>query len=185
MFTYEVRLGHAGERWSTAQGRFGPPLRVAGVQHPPPPLACQAARVKAQIRVRAPFATAVLNGRHVRPPFPKTRLWALLYARVRQADADAWRNLLLLKRPLAHRIDHPELAPILAASPPQLYGDTAFAEADVEQELRARGLPADAPLTVLVAEFLTEPDIPDPVGVNLGHARLLRVSPLAPVPEAC
>ena len=45
-FVYEVRLGHKAGRWCTAQGRFGPPLRVAGVQHPAPPLTCQAARSK-------------------------------------------------------------------------------------------------------------------------------------------
>jgi hypothetical protein len=28
-FVYELRLGHDGSRWSTAQGRFGRPLRVA------------------------------------------------------------------------------------------------------------------------------------------------------------
>ena len=100
MFTYEVRLGHTDERWSTAHGRFGPPLRVAGVQHPPPPLVCQAARGLDFIRVRAAFATPVQDGRHVRPLLPKTRLWALLYARVEQADAVAWRNLLLLRTPL-------------------------------------------------------------------------------------
>ena len=36
MFAYEIRVGHQ-KRWSTAQARFGPPLRVAGVQHPAPP----------------------------------------------------------------------------------------------------------------------------------------------------
>lgn len=185
MFTYEVRLGHTGARWSTAQGRFGPPLRVAGVQHPPPPLACQAARVDSEIQVRAPFATPVHDGRHVRPAIPKTRLWALLYARVQQTDAAAWRNLLLLKRPLRPRIDHPERPEPQEAAPPQLHGDTAFAQAEVDQELRARGLAPDASVTVLVAEFLSEPDISDPLGVNLGHARMLRVSPLVTVPDAC
>ena len=24
LFTYEIRIGHSGARWSTAQGRFGP-----------------------------------------------------------------------------------------------------------------------------------------------------------------
>jgi hypothetical protein len=65
-------LGHAGARWSTAQGRFGPPLRIAGVQHPAPPLACQVVRIKGAIHVRAPFVTAVLGGRHLRPHPPKT-----------------------------------------------------------------------------------------------------------------
>jgi hypothetical protein len=35
-WTYELRVGHAGtglSNWSTAQARFGRPLRVAGMQH--------------------------------------------------------------------------------------------------------------------------------------------------------
>ncbi|MBV8066514.1 MAG: hypothetical protein JO113_00955, partial [Candidatus Eremiobacteraeota bacterium] len=48
-YTYELRVGHAGpigdsRWWSTANGRFGSPLRVAGVQQPAPPLTCQAGR---------------------------------------------------------------------------------------------------------------------------------------------
>ena len=35
-WTYEIRCGHL--LWSTAQGRFGRPLRVSGVQHPCPAL---------------------------------------------------------------------------------------------------------------------------------------------------
>ena len=34
IFTYEFRAGHDKRRWCTARGRFGPPLRVTGVQHP-------------------------------------------------------------------------------------------------------------------------------------------------------
>src|SRR5947208_14872907 len=66
-FVYEVRVGHTGSRWCTAQSRFGPMLRVAGVQHPAPPLVCQAARGKSEILVRAPFATPVLNGANIQP----------------------------------------------------------------------------------------------------------------------
>jgi hypothetical protein len=182
LFTYEVRLGHAGARWSTAQGRFGPPLRIAGVQHPAPPLACQVARVKGAIHVRAPFATAVLGGRHLRPHPPKTRLWAVLYARVRQADATAWRNLMLLRSAL--RLPQ-EVRQAREALPPRLYGERIFDESEVRQALARRGLSADAPLTALVVEFHTEPEIRDPLGANLGHARMLRVSPLVPVPDAC
>jgi hypothetical protein len=48
-WSYEFRVGHAGPSgdlrwWSTANGRFGHPLRVVGVQHPPPPLTCHAGR---------------------------------------------------------------------------------------------------------------------------------------------
>lgn len=55
-WTYELRVGHAGdphaphqEWWSTAQGRFGRLLRVNGVQHPAPTLLCRAGRVAVPI----------------------------------------------------------------------------------------------------------------------------------------
>jgi len=184
LFTYEVRLGHADGRWSTAQGRFGPPLRVAGVQHPPPPLVCQAARGSDAVRVRAAFATPIQDGRQVRPRVPRTRLWALLYARVAQVDAAGWRNLMLLRTPLAPLGDL-QFVPPPDTAPPLLYGEGRFALAQVQQSLLRHGLAADAPLTTLVVEFQTEPEIEDPLGRNLGHARMLRVSPLVPVPDAC
>ena len=185
MFTYEVRLGHTDERWSTAHGRFGPPLRVAGVQHPPPPLVCEAARGLDEIRVRAAFATPVQDGRHVRPLVPKTQLWALLYARVEQADAVAWRNLLLLRTPLFPPVGNAVLSPLRNAQPPLLYGTGNFPLTEVRRVLRRRGLADAAPLTALVAEFHTQPEIEDPLGTRLGHARMLRVSPLVPIPDAC
>ena len=70
-------------------------------------------------------------------------------------------------------------------SPPLLYGEGRFALPQVQQSLLRHGLAADAPLTALVVEFQTEPEIEDPLGKNLGHARMLRVSPLVPVPAAC
>ena len=68
---------------------------IAGVQHPAPPLECQAARGKTHILVRAPFATPVYQGRNMRPRHPRSDMWSLLYARVRQVDAEAWRNVLI------------------------------------------------------------------------------------------
>jgi hypothetical protein len=49
-WTYELRIGHAGTPgdlrwWSTANARFGSPLRVVGVQHPAPRLVCHAGRI--------------------------------------------------------------------------------------------------------------------------------------------
>lgn len=41
-FTYEVRVGYKEDVWSTAQGRYGSPLKVNGVQHPAPNLHCTA-----------------------------------------------------------------------------------------------------------------------------------------------
>src|SRR5205085_9184626 len=78
-WTYEIRLAHVG-MWSTALGRFGPPLRVAGVQHPPPALTCAASRTKDAVTVTAPFAAPVLDGVSVQPPAPFSSMWALLYA---------------------------------------------------------------------------------------------------------
>src|SRR5207302_10852471 len=43
-FTYELRVGHTDGIWSTAQGRYGHPARVNGVQHPAPPLKCLVTR---------------------------------------------------------------------------------------------------------------------------------------------
>jgi hypothetical protein len=56
-FTYEFRVGHAGDPhdtrwWSTAQGRFGRPLRVSGVQHPAPPLVCRAGRIRESLNAK-------------------------------------------------------------------------------------------------------------------------------------
>ncbi|RYZ55319.1 MAG: hypothetical protein EOP49_03065 [Sphingobacteriales bacterium] len=42
-FTYEIRVGYKPEVWSTAQARFGRPLKANGVQHPAPNLYCTAA----------------------------------------------------------------------------------------------------------------------------------------------
>jgi hypothetical protein len=63
-YTYEFRVGHAGDPhdhrwWSTAQGRYGRPLRVSGVQHPAPALVCRAGRLREFI----PAATKTPKGK--------------------------------------------------------------------------------------------------------------------------
>ncbi|WP_316829605.1 hypothetical protein [Pedobacter aquatilis] len=45
-FSYEIRVGHKKEIWSTAQARYGRPLKVNGVQHPAPNLTCNVFRRK-------------------------------------------------------------------------------------------------------------------------------------------
>ena len=95
MFTYEFRYGHTDKIWSTAQGRFGRALRVAGLQHPAPTLLCMLNRNEKIISVNAPFATAVSDGRNVTANPPHTSIWALLYAQVKQADGLDYRNILL------------------------------------------------------------------------------------------
>jgi hypothetical protein len=181
-FVYEVCLGHTASRWSTAQGRFGPPLRIAGVQHPAPVLICEAARGQTNILVRAPYASPVHQGRNMRPFTPATELWAILYARVRQVDAQAWRNIPLTRRKLAPPRTGNDLIDFGARV---LYGEALFPLDQVRDRLREFALPEETPLTVLAAELFTNPAEEDPFGADLGNARTLRVSPLAPVPDAC
>jgi hypothetical protein len=94
-FTYEFRYGHTDRIWSTAQGRFGRALRVAGLQHPAPTLNCMINRDEKKISVNAPYALAVYNGKNVTAKPARTSVWALLYAQVKQADGLDYRNILL------------------------------------------------------------------------------------------
>lgn len=64
-WTYELRVGHAGkpgdvQQWLTANGRFGSPLRVVGVQHPAPPLVCHAGRVSLAPSTSAAVLAAII-----------------------------------------------------------------------------------------------------------------------------
>jgi hypothetical protein len=70
-------------------------------------------------------------------------------------------------------------------SNPLLYGEGLFERDELQSLLTRHGLDAEAPLTTLVVEFHGQPVIDDPLGAQLGHARMLRVSPLIPVPPAC
>lgn len=236
-FTYELRVGHS-QIWSTAQGRFGRPLRTTGVQHPAPTLFCTCHRDEVRILVEAPHAMAVLNGKNITASPPRSELWALLYAQVRQADGLDNRNIL---------IDDRRLSPI-----PRVYSEVITAEGDVvlaksnrngpawssvewddatvKLLLNNLGLPVDAELSVVCVElmphfgsFMREaqpatvttatvgqdsltrgvfamrgntdtPGAPGtpaqfsfvrPLTHHLGHFRILRTSPLTPVPEVC
>jgi hypothetical protein len=67
-YTYELRVGHAGKPgdlawWSTANGRFGSPLRVVGVQHPAPSLRCHVGRIKLTSKDSAAVLNAIKTGR--------------------------------------------------------------------------------------------------------------------------
>jgi len=163
LFTYELRVGHAGI-WSTAQGRFGRPLRSTGVQHPAPTLFCTCQRDADELLVEAPFAEAVLNGKNITADPPRTELWALLYAQVRQADGKDWRNVLLDDRELA-------LVPrvrgrVFDVTGKLLYlgafqnldapsrGATRWTQEEIATLLRELGLPQDAPVSVLCVEMM-------------------------------
>ena len=112
-FTYEFRVGHHRDAstpeqndmvWSTAQGRFGRRLRVTGIQHPAPQLTCMVDRDEEKIHVTAPYAVAVANGKNVTADPPRTDLWCLLYAQVKQADNRDFRNILLDNKRLDWRL---------------------------------------------------------------------------------
>lgn len=110
-FTYEFRVGHA-KIWSTAQGRFGRPLKATGIQHPAPTLTLSVHRDSEILYASASYATAVFKGRNVTANPPRTQLWCLLYAQVKQADnSDAekplkdYRNILLEDRLMYRNVD--------------------------------------------------------------------------------
>lgn len=109
-FTYELRVGHYRDIekdemvWTTAQGRFGRPLRATGIQHPAPTLTCSVNRDEEKLYVSAPYAAAVFNGKDVTANPPRTELWGLLYAQVRQADNRDNRNVLLDDKRLDWRV---------------------------------------------------------------------------------
>ena len=191
-FTYELRLGHSAERWSTAQGRFGPPLRVTGVQHPAPPLACQVSRAKDRIEIIAPYATPIHRGRLMRPPLPHTDMWVMLYAQVLQLDGQAWRNVLLAHRRAERTTDdrNPDFPRLQTALE---LATGRFEQSAIEQTLELLGLPRGSPLSVLVVELLPEIVLTsraqaprrDPLEESLGEVRILRSSPLVPLPPIC
>jgi hypothetical protein len=207
-FTYEFRVGHyerppenAGDApekvWTTAQGRFGRRLKSHGIQHPAPALSCVPNRDKDKLWVTAPYAVSVHDGKNVTADPPRTELWALLYAQVKQADNRDHRNILLDDRPLDHRVrieDRKDVNIFERYTEVQLqllsaitvktlksnvslsqtgnylkliepgnksksaskYGTTVWTNKEVNQLLALGGLPADAPLSVIVVEVLPQ-----------------------------
>jgi hypothetical protein len=192
-WTYEFRVGHG---WSTAQGRFGRPLRVADIQHPPPHLVCTIFRSESGITVTAPYATTLLDGQpalDLRRGDPQTALWFLLYAQVTQTDGTASRNVL---------IDGLPVTKVLGQNR-EPRGPAVFAAAAIGDALGLLGLPANSPLSVLAVEILPGPIRnaqsglgsaatgaavavqESQLGADLGLRRILRTSPLTAVPKIC
>jgi hypothetical protein len=207
-WTYEFRVGHANpKQWSTAQGRFGRPLRVSGIQHPPPTMICSVNRTDQGIAVSAPYATAVLNGRRVFNPAhdPQTEIWFMLYAQAMQADGASRRNILLGRAAGAPLGQDTAAAVVPSAGGPRAYRE--FPQKEVTAWLHLLGLSQTSSLSVLAVELLpfgqvqtrTEdspaaaptgtadaaPVSADPLGADLGSRRILRTSPLTALPAIC
>lgn len=211
-WTYEFRVGHV-KSWSTAQGRFGRPLRVTGIQHPAPHLSCSLQRNNEAIGVTAPYAVTVYNGNRLydfRAGDPQTRIWFMLYAQVLQADGASYRNVLIDHRmgctipprsPKTRLAFNPQhgvnISPIAGVD---------FPQKDVETRLALVRLPRTTALSILAVEVLPGPltypneddhlearsttfapcqPTEDPLGVGLGTRRILRTSPLTAVPAIC
>lgn len=224
-WTYEIRIGHK-EIWSTAQARFGRPLIVKGVQHPAPGLRCAAVRVRSgplpinqpalprRIVVTAPHATTVFADERltrVEAGDPRTQMWVLLYAQVRQADGESWRNVLIAREPAPPRIERGMTGAPIVPRTRDIMGVAQFDEEEVERKLLDLALPPDTPLSVLAVELLPggptqrfgSPAVAvpspfgalgspqqggDPLGQDLGSIvsrRILRCSPLTPVAPSC
>lgn len=239
LFTCELRVGHIGI-WSTAQGRFGRPLRSTGMQYPAPTLLCTTTRTADRVVVEAPYAQAVLGGRNITANPPRTQIWALLYAQVRQADDKDTRNVLLDDRVLVLRprtregrilggttkLGGSSLTGSFENSDAPARAVTSWTAAEIRIMLASIGLPDDSPLSVLCVEMMptmaalanrsdtrdslaganiaalafaersgvSSPAVsagvgtstgPRPLSDGLGHFRILRTSPLAPVPHTC
>ncbi len=203
-WTYEFRVGHA-KYWSTAQGRYGRPLRVTGIQHPAPHLICSVQRSKSGVSATAPYAVTIYNGNRLYNfdvGDPQTRLWFLLYAQVLQADAASYRNVLLerlagvTQRRAKGGPNNPEHGPGMGP-----IAGAQFTAAEINNRLALLGLPLTTALSVLAVEVLPGPlNIPDaagagapaaqapvedPLGIQLGVRRIMRTSPLTAVPAIC
>jgi hypothetical protein len=228
LFTYEIRAGHK-KIWSTAQGRYGRPLRITGVQHPAPTLFCSVNRDELAVSVSAPHAVAVLNGVNLTATPPRTEIWALLYAQVTQADGQSNRNILLAEKPLLNTVKPVGKVPVNLFKTNRdavVYSLATWTNNEVSQILALMGLPISSSLSVVCVEMMPNPNTyvdmvshmrdtytrdAGPVGVvarplaarenvaaaqavannvsplstGLGKFRILRTSPLTPVPFVC
>lgn len=205
-FTYELRVGHTDRIWCTAQGRFGHPTRVSGVQHPAPPLKCLVDRTPKGITVTAQYATAVFSGKDVTSKPPKTEIWCMLYAQVKQADARKNRNILLseLKLELVSRpavsvgnLQGKFLSKSIVAFnlDAPATGVKGWTEVQIRQLLDQFNLNYTTGLSVLAVEMMPRYDqyflniTPDtsvrPLSEKLGQYRILRTSRLVAAPEIC
>ena len=211
-YVYELRVGHTDRIWSTAQGRFGHPTRLNGVQHPAPPLKCLVDRTPDALSVTAQYAQALFGGRNVTSKPPKTEIWCMLYAQVKQADAKQNRNILLseskgeyvasLKQNLEEFLQARSKLSLHAANSFDLNLDAPatstviWSEAEIQQLLDHFNLARTTGLSVLAVEMMPRYDqyilfgkTPDtsihPLSQQLGQYRILRTSPLVAAPAIC
>jgi hypothetical protein len=119
----------------------------------------------------------VIDHRSLLPNPPRTDLWFVLYAQVEQADGADRRNVLL-GRKLGQPSKQSQRTPEFAAA--------AWTAAEVRDALHTLAFPVASPLSCLAVEMLPNGNpVTDGLGANLGAQRVLRTSPLAPIPVIC
>ena len=208
-YTYELRVGHTEKIWSTAEGRWGHPVRLNGVQHPAPPLKCLVERTPKALSVTAHYATAVFNGRDVTSKPPKTEIWCMLYAQVKQADDVDYRNILLAEERMNYVNPEEKMKAIPFGVSKLILANSLMVNVDApatavarwtEQEIRTVleqfNLVKNTKVSVLAVEMMPRYDqyifhgppndqVVHPLSRQLGQYRILRTSRLVAAPEVC
>lgn len=178
-FTYQFCVGHA-RVWSTAQGRFGRPITITGIQHPAPSIRCITTRDESGVSMTADFATPVFNGRNLLGN-PQTELWGVLYAQVSQANGMENRNILLTRRQMYMKRDNYLKKQITEAN-----ASCGWSNDEIAMMLVNFGLPKETSLSVVAIEMYKNFEaVIEPLGENLGKMRIYRTSRLVKVPMIC
>ncbi len=161
-FSYEIRVGHKKESWSTAQARYGRPLKINGVQHIAPELVCNTYRMSKSTEnqkikyyeISAAHANAVLNGKDITAFPPNTSLWYLLYTQVMQADGKSFRNILIDAGPMYY---HPIKTHLknehYKKESGEKLGTARISSIEIGDRLEMMGLPRSNNLSAIVVEM--------------------------------
>jgi len=140
---------------------------------------CTVSRNTAGIRVSAPFAVPILDSVPCQTAPPRTNIWVLIYVQAAQIDGNDKRNILLTRTPATFTRQRKS-----ALTFP--FGEAAFTDSAITQLLTELGFARTAPLSVLAVELLPQDVVPaDPLCKDLGMQRILRTSPLTPIPVIC
>ena len=130
----------------------------------------------------------MLRGKNITADPPRTQLWALLYAQVRQADGKDWRNVLLDDRKLdviprvrgrlSDATGKKVFIGALENRDAPAHGYTTWDQLEIATLLSDLGLPKDASISVLCVEMMPTseslrtkiPEIRQLAGVDLATA---------------
>jgi hypothetical protein len=166
------------------------------VQHPSPSIVCGVSRNEESLVVSANYAQPYYKGQKVIPDPPNSKMWIVLYAQVRQADGESFRNIQLDARfapspekpcPPRYQTGRGSVYGPAMITPKETVGQTQWSQRELEHLLDVCHLPKESNLSILAVEVLPEPNgnIADPLGGDLGDVRILRTSPLVAAADLC